>query len=105
MAETNNIKNDLEALGKVLGDVLKEQLKGLLEGAQADVEAYAVGIATNLAKAARLGDNDLVKELAAQLETLGEKNRIKAVNAAWDGVERVVSAVAATALKLLGTIA
>lgn len=93
---------------KLVGD-LKDQFldagKDLLEGAKADLEAYGRAIAEDLVRAAREGREDIIAELGHQTQALGESNRIRAVNAAWDQVTRIVTTIGLTALKVVAAAA
>ncbi len=73
-----------------LKEVLEEGLQGLLEGAKEDLEEFVVDIAKDMAKAAAIGRKDLIHILVNQLEMVAERNRIQAVNAAWDTTARIV---------------
>ena len=93
-----------EALAALKDDVtgiLEEQARDLLSGAAGDVKNYVVAIATDMTRALALPSERreaLLRELRAQLRLLGEINRIRAEQQAWETFERIVTVVGQTAL-------
>lgn len=86
---------------EAITNALEEGLEGVVEGAKEDVRAYFALIATQTTEAAAIGDQVSLDSLQRQLRLLGEKNRIRAQEAAWDTVHRMVGAVTRVAVAAL----
>lgn len=85
---------------------IRESLQDLVEGAQQDIINFTDKIATDSVNALSITDPErrerVLKELGDQVMMVGELNRIRAVNAGWDTVARVIRVAQRTALALLG---
>jgi len=92
---------DFSAIKAQLGTALSGTLSDLLSGAAQDIAIYANTIASDLILVAQLSDpadrEARRNELLAQLRALGELNRLRANNAQWDTIERIVD-IASTIL-------
>ena len=84
---------DWGGLNAELRDVLGDALAGLIDGAADDVDRYVAAIAQDLVRAAANDRPDLVAELRGQLRLIGEINRVRASDAAWDTAEQIIAAV------------
>ena len=83
-----------------------DAVSGLVEGAQADIAEFGNAIVQDIATALALPSSDerdrVLKELWGQVQLLGEVNRLRAVNAAWNAVAATIRNVVAGALAILG---
>lgn len=91
---------------EALSSSIRESLQDLVEGAQADIINFTDKIAIDSVNALTITDPErrerVLKELGDQVMMVGELNRIRAVNAGWDTVARVIRVAQRTALALLG---
>lgn len=98
---------------KVVGETLKEDLSelvfhsvsGLVEGAKDDLQAFAYAMADDAVRIIAIADTvrreALFAELMMQVKLIGEINRLRATQAAWDTAIKVVMTVVKTAIKLV----
>lgn len=91
--------------------VLAEQLSHVVEGAEADVQAFAQGIATDLSEAIAIGAEALTSELEHQAHVLLEKQNVRLIaakHAAFasilNGAVKLVSQGIAIAVAAVGKI-
>lgn len=96
-------KINFDELVEPMEELVKDALKDLVTGAAADIQAFGLEIAKNMARAVSLGRKDLIDNLVGQTRMLAELQRVKAVNAAWDTVERVLKVAGNFALKVVAT--
>ncbi len=83
----------LDQLQSATVDALVTGLNGLVEGAAGDVQLFATEISVDLIEAAALGRQDLVDALIAQLEVVGEINRVRFVTGLVSTARNVVLAL------------
>lgn len=99
---------DLNQLKNQIGTILTDELRDLLEGAQGDLVMFTEAVSKNIVEAAMIEDearrNALLTELKGQILTLGEINRLRAVNSAWNVVSTVISVASRTAIAALVAI-
>lgn len=99
---------DLTQLKNQIGTILTDELRDLLEGAQGDLVMFTEAVSKNIVEAAMIEDearrNALLTELKGQILTLGEINRLRAVNSAWNVVSTVISVASRTAIAALVAI-
>lgn len=85
-----------------LTDIAEGYVRKLLTGSAEDLHRYALSIAADMAKVAFVADKDkkkeLMAELVAQLQAVGEINRIRATRETWAVFEEIMSAVGQTLL-------
>lgn len=105
MAESQNfnVNMTMPDFRDALADAVQSQLDDLLEGAEADVRQFAVAIANDLTRAASQGDSEMVAALSEQMQLLGEINRVRAVNEAWDTVGAVIRVAGVFAIRMVAS--
>ncbi len=91
---------NMATLSGELSNIVTENLTELVEGAAADLKTYGTAIAADMIAALRAGDTELRAELSDQLRALGEVHRIRLVQAQWDTLNRVLTAV----MRVAGTL-
>lgn len=80
--------------------VLLDELGELLRGAKEDIEEFGLQIATDLAEAAILDDEEAIDELKAQAAVLAEAKRLDVVDTGWDTIGRVIGMAGGLLLRL-----
>jgi len=87
------MKLDLKTLGDEAQKLVKELLKETLSGSTDDLDTYIREIMSDLIAILAVPNATVreaaYKELLGQFRAVAEKNRLKAVNNAWDKVERI----------------
>lgn len=100
---------NFDEIKNVLASQVVSVANDLVKGAAADVQNFAIGIATDMVEAMQEPDgatrSALIDELNGQLQGLAEKNRLKINNATWDTLTRAISAVTRTAAGVFANIA
>lgn len=96
---------DWEALALELRGEVIEGIKPYVEASEEDLRTYGTVIALDLVRAAREKREDLLKELGHQVLALGEIHRIRAVNATWAQIERIIALVGRVAMKAIAAAA
>lgn len=87
-----------------VSNVLNEALMGIVEGAIEDIIKFTDQLSFDSIEAMTLPveRRDVVlKEIVAQVQALGEVNRLRAVNAGWHTVGRIVTVAQKTAVAML----
>lgn len=99
---TQKLREEVEA-------ILEEGLQDVVEGATEDIRRYAQTISQDLTRAGMIPDpktrNAVVNELLAQSRLLAEMNRLRAVNEAWDSVDRIVATAVKVGVSALVSVA
>ncbi len=80
---------------------LRTSLNGLIQGASEDILKYTEVIANEMTQAAATNDTAKLDELLAQIQLIGELNRIRAVNVQWDVIQNVISGLVQMGTKAL----
>lgn len=84
--------------------VLEEALHDLLDGAEQDIINFTNTLAFDSIEAMMLPPerrDAVLAEIVAQVQVVGELNRLRAVNAGWDMVGRIVTVAQKTAIAML----
>ncbi len=101
---TFNPDINLQDFGKQLADMIQESVRDLIEGAYQDLATFAQAMANDTLTVIGMEEptrSRLLNEIVMQARLIGEINRLRAVQAAWDTVIKVLTAVLRTAFKLI----
>lgn len=92
------MKLNIEALKATTAAAIAEGVEELVVGAKEDVRAFGVAIAGDLLEATLSGKEKVVGQLLDQLKLVAELNKLRAVNATWAAVTKVVKAILSAVL-------
>lgn len=99
---------DWEQFKTGVAAALVDGLKGVVEAGKGDIQRFATEITYDMTEAMMLPQDRreaVLKELQGQVRLIGERNRIRAANAAWATAENVIGMVARVAVTALTTAA
>lgn len=95
---------DRSRLTADLADIVQDAARSVLEGAVTDLRDYAARIAFDTTQALLLPPperNHALEEIYAQLRIIGELQRLRAQDAAWEAFNNTITLVAKTAVSAL----
>lgn len=96
---------DLDALFDEFKSIIGDSAKELLEGAAEDVDKFVARIGSVMVSAVAAGDDAMVDEMKGALETLAERNRIRASREAMETLKGVIDIAKRGALAGISALA
>lgn len=84
---------NLHWLKEEAATILAGAAQGLVEGSMDDLEAVAKELANDLVEAAAKGDDKLLEVTVARIRLLGERTRLRALDAGWEAIQGIARAL------------